>query len=535
MNRILLLFPPLGNHEHPHLGLPILKGYLAEHGYDSCEIRDYNVVIMDRITRELMTEDSGSFSQSGGNVIQNYDLARNIMKGNSFSDKLKSGWAMDLIGRYLKTVGLYIVNHNIGFDPTSFQEVEKEFQRVDPPTDNNRIIRYIYDEVIPDIAEYNPNVIGISIVFASQVLYSILICRLIKELYPHIKIVLGGAQPTLFWTAFLNSDVFSPYFDGIIREQGEIAFVALLDYWTKGIGKLEDIPNFTYRTDDGLHKVHNVIKSEDMNNIPTPDFRDLPMDLYAYPKLPYQMSRGCYWGLCAFCGYRGCATEYMIASKEKITRDLSILKQRHGIRIFHLMDDAIPPDKMLETAKFIVERELDITYAAFLRAEKGFTKEICDVLYKSGLRGVLFGIESANSRLLKLMDKGLSIRTMKEVLANFSAAGITNYLSIIIGFPTEEREEAMETLDFLKNNKDIYFKAYLTPFRLFTGMTEETEKYEISNVNLNNPVRHDDTGYVSFEYTYTPHKGMQIQEFIEVLREGRKLVDSLPPGPIYFR
>ena len=44
MNKVdlLFVFPPAGNHEHPHLGLPLLLGYLREHNIKNCLIKDYN-------------------------------------------------------------------------------------------------------------------------------------------------------------------------------------------------------------------------------------------------------------------------------------------------------------------------------------------------------------------------------------------------------------------------------------------------------------------------------------------------------------
>ena len=53
---VMLLFPPLGNHEHPHMGLPVLKAFLTHNGISDSYIRDYNAVIMNRMFVKLMTQ-----------------------------------------------------------------------------------------------------------------------------------------------------------------------------------------------------------------------------------------------------------------------------------------------------------------------------------------------------------------------------------------------------------------------------------------------------------------------------------------------
>lgn len=531
---ILLAFPPLGNHEHPHLGLPFLRAYLAEHGYSSCRIKDYNVVIMSRIIDDLMNNRGEIFNASGKNIYEKYTLAKNIMKGNSLSDKLKSAWAMELIADYLRKAGLYIYN-NISFDPVDFHAIENEFKNTSLNGQNNVVLNYIKDEVVPDILKNRPVMIGFSIVFASQIYYTFLICKEIRKHMPDMKIALGGPQVSIFWRAFINSTTFAPFFDVINREQGEAAILALADCWIKNKGSLNDVPNIVYRDKENRIKTNTISDHRDMNNIPVPDFRDVPLELYAYAKLPYQMTRGCYWGRCAFCGYRGCDDKYIFSDKEKVVNDLKTLKERHGIRIFHLMDDSILPRHLVNVAEQITRESLDIIYAAYLRAEKQFDEASCRTLYTSGLRAILFGFESSNTRIRELIDKGITLDTTVKVLKDFKKAGVANYLACIIGFPTEQKHEAYETIDFLVNNKDIYFRPYLSPFRLFSHMVEEPDKYCIEDIDIYNPMRHDKNGYVSLEYTYRVKKGMSIKESIDALYEGRKLTNSSPPGPIYFR
>ncbi|SCY95895.1 B12-binding domain-containing radical SAM protein [Alkaliphilus peptidifermentans] len=530
---IVLVFPPLGNHEHAHIGLPLLKAYLNKYGHSSSIIKDYNVEIMDKLIRDFMSGDTKTlFSKNSKNVSKNYTLAQEILRGRNQSDKLKTSWATDMIYKYMAVAGDCI--STVGFDPISFKAVEEEFLNVNEEAENNPVYKYIREAIVPDIIEKKPSIVGFSLTYASQVLYTMSICRQVRKINPNIKFFFGGPIASIFWRAFMKSSAFAPYFDGIIREQGEVAVLKLCDYWIKKKGRMDEIPNLAYRDEEGIIKENPIGENCPMDDIPMPDFSDMPLELYAYPKLPFQMTRGCYWGRCAFCGHRGCNSKYMVANKKKVVDEIKALKEQHDIRMFHFADDAILPKYFVDVAKLITDEGLDIVYSVFLRTEKGFSKENCQILFKSGLRSVLFGIESANTRILNLMEKGMDTNTMKQVLRNFMEAGISNHLSCIIGFPTEEKHEAYETLQFLLDNKDIYHKAYITPFGLFSDMVDQTERFSIEKVDIYNPLRHDIDGYVAFEYSYNRNQGMSVEEYLEVLKEARKLIDSVPPGANYF-
>lgn len=68
------------------------------------------------------------------------------------------------------------------------------------------------------------------------------------------------------------------------------------------------------------------------------------------------------------------------------------------------MDDAISAEFLYQVAEEIIIQKLDICYAAFLRTDSDFTLHICKTRYKSGLRTVLFWVETANKRVLDAMD-----------------------------------------------------------------------------------------------------------------------------------
>ena len=67
---------------------------------------------------------------------------------------------------------------------------------------------------------------------------------------------------------------------------------------------------------------------------------------------------------------------------------------------------------------------------------------------------LFYGLESANDRVLSLIDKGTDKATEQIVLEDSARAGIWNHTYLFFGFPTEERKEAEETIDFVVNNSE---------------------------------------------------------------------------------
>ena len=167
-------------------------------------------------------------------------------------------------------------------------------------------------------------------------------------------------------------------------------------------------------------------------------------------------------------------------------------------------------------------RHMKIRYDAYLRLDPGFTESLCRKLAESGLKNVLFGMESANQRMLNLMCKGNTPDNMLRVLKNMKNAGIQNILSCLIGFPTETEAEAWESIRFLRDNRQWYYYVYIVHFGMISDMRDHAELYGIKNLNLNDLVRYDDSGFTALGYPYETSIGMTVEEALSIIQKGRK-------------
>jgi anaerobic magnesium-protoporphyrin IX monomethyl ester cyclase len=79
---------------------------------------------------------------------------------------------------------------------------------------------------------------------------------------------------------------------------------------------------------------------------------------------------------------------------------------------------------------------------------------------------ISFGYESASQRILNLIDKGVNIQDVLQILQQLSEENIGVQMMGFIGFPSESLEEAFETFTFLKDNRECWTLAAIGDFLL---------------------------------------------------------------------
>lgn len=520
---VCLINPPLSVHEFPHLALPLLKGYLQSRGV-KCSVKDYNVEVMNDIINEGLEKVERYFYDRGLHITLNEVKMRFHNARNVFLLKNRNGKderAQKLINTYLRIAGSDIFS--VCFKPDSLQKIKDSYQQCNIESDSNKIIKYIRETIVTYFKNNPYKVIGISIPFTSQIFYALIIGREIKKILPDCKVVLGGPQISLFWRILTDHLPFHQSFDALIYGNGEIA----LEKYIKAIYQNEDItsvPNLIYFDKDNTLHVNEEEKVKDMSEIPLPDFSDLPLDKYIFAKLPYQMSRGCYWSKCVFCSYRN-NKGFITRKVEMVAEHFKQLEEKYDRHIFQFIDDAIHPNILSNFAQILIKNNMKIRYDAYLRLDTGFTAEVCKLLAESGLKNVLFGFESANQRMLNFMQKGNTPENMLSVMKNMKNAGIQNILSCLIGFPTETKEEAWESIQFLKSNRDWYYWVYIVHFGLISDMCNNAEKYGLYDINYNDLIRYDDSGFTALGHPYKTTIGMTVDEAFKVIKDGRKELD----------
>ncbi|MDB4965499.1 MAG: yliB [Myxococcales bacterium] len=319
---------------------------------------------------------------------------------------------------------------------------------------------YVVNVLAPRLRDARVDAIGISVCFPGQLQPAYAFALKLKRLLPDVHLTCGGPGITQLFIRLTGHDLARALgpFDSAVVFEGEHALLGLCRALDEK-RELRGLPNVVHRDSLLGAKYAPGEGAEDLRVLPAPDFDGLPLDLYFSPHLtlPYDPTRGCYWGKCTFCHYGLAETgtaSYRERGHERTVEHLVALREKYGTRWFYLSQDSVAPKTLLKIAQEIERRGLDLKWATDLKPEKYLTAERAQALVKGGGVACALGVESANPRVLQMIDKGAPVSTVRETIRHLADAGLAVEAMCFTDFPTETFAEAMDTLRFLDELRD---------------------------------------------------------------------------------
>lgn len=380
--------------------------------------------------------------------------------------------AKHLATLYLEDISDYIVENidadfgfsryaeRLGKSANSFDELY--FKLSGEPTFIDKFTLKILQEKIETV---QPKLVCFSIPFPGNLYSGFKCAQWIKKHYPHIKIAMGGGFPNTELREIKDQRVFE-FFDFITLDDGELPLELLFQNLEIASEDGEFKRTFLLENNEVVYKNNSKRHDFKQSEIGTPDYTDLKLDQYIsvieianpmhslwsdgrWNKLT--MAHGCYWGKCTFCDI---SLDYIkiyepISAKILVDRIEELIKTT-GETGFHFVDEAAPPALMREVALEILRRNLVVTWWTNIRFEKSFTRDLCYLLKLSGCVAVSGGLEVASDRLLKLIDKGVSVDQVANVTRNFTEAGIMVHAYLMYGYPTQTVQETVDSLEMIR-------------------------------------------------------------------------------------
>lgn len=173
----------------------------------------------------------------------------------------------------------------------------------------------------------------------------------------------------------------------------------------------------------------------------------------------------------------------------------------------------LPPNMAKRLPRAILDANLDIDWWCDARLEHDvFDQQVCDDLAASGCKRMAFGYESANRRVLERMCKGIDPDKSMELIQRVRNSGISVTLYVMIGFPTETRAEAEETLSTVLANRDIIQEVSVRVFYLdeTSEIYRRREEFDITDVHV------DPESDLQVYYDFDVKSGMSRREARDV-------------------
>ena len=486
--KTLLIFPSQWYPTQPYLSTPYLTSYLRAKGWE-VDQRDFNIASYGHFlsapllenAENLMAEKLNSLKSQGSLSIKEKSHLDVLSMGLKFSDRIIAGVeeaksvlrtperffdfpsyqqadmviksALKLISDAHSPAVLSLSTFESG---TRAEESTRKAHETTRDKETNPFIHLYENILIPGQSWQDYDVVGISIIGISQIIPGLTLARLLKEKYPHLHITLGGPIFSVNAEQLIgHPEFFDDFCHSVVTFEGEEPLHRLLTALKAG-DELATVPNLIHL--NGREVVHNKERVElRFEELPGPTFDGLPMNNYLspYPIIPVLQSRGCYWGKCTFCthsfvyGHR-----YGKQKTHGMVDELEALMKKYNTKYFTFSDEAMSPHSLNDVSELMIERGVEISSLALLKFEKVMDEKLFTKMKKAGFTFLMFGLESANDRVLALIDKGTTKEVEKDVLNKSHKAGIWNHSFLFFGFPTETRPEAQETIDFLRDNLD---------------------------------------------------------------------------------
>ena len=335
-----------------------------------------------------------------------------------------------------------------------FDPLEKELQK--PLSFIDMLMLNIFSK---KISECEPEIVGFSVPFPGNLFSALRCAQWLKNEYPGIKTVLGGGYVNTELRSLTDPKIFD-YFDFLTYDDGELPIMRIME----GAEMIRTL----YRNAQGDIQRVNFDSTENIAfaEIGTPDYEGLLKNKYLnmieisnpmhalwsngrWNKII--LAHGCYWGKCAFCdGTLDYIKRYERAPIELIVDRMEEIMLQTGQSGFHFVDEAASPLMLKKLAEEILKRKLTVSYWTNVRFEKSFTSELTYLMATSGCIAVSGGLEVASARILKLINKGITIETASDSMKNFAEAGIMTHAYLMYGFPTETAQETIESLDVVR-------------------------------------------------------------------------------------
>jgi anaerobic magnesium-protoporphyrin IX monomethyl ester cyclase len=491
--KIALVYPPTCDPTAPYLSVPMLTGFLRSNGVEVLPV-DANVeaydfllrpqplaVLRDRIEARIadleqrptlehvdqLTYSALWRARGDAQVVPDVieDATAILRDPERFFDPDLYAGAVDTVDAALRVISaahaplaLDFTAYRTPFALTTPEEIAR-----DAAPDRDPFHAYVVEQLAPRLRAANVDAVGLSVCFPGQLQPAYAFALKLKEALPGVHLTVGGPAITQLLIRLRGVDLrraLGP-FDTAVVFEGEHTLLALCQALQAGGGAraLAAIPNLVHRDPLLGAKYLPGHASEDMRQMPPPDFDGLPLDRYFSPYLilPYDPTRGCYWGKCTFCHY-GLAevgtASYRERSIDAAVEQLGALSRRFGTRYFYFSQDSVAPKTLVKLAAALETSGLNLRWATDLKPEKYLTAERAAGLRRGGAVACALGVESANPRVLGLIDKGAPIAVVAAVMDHLAGAGIAPEAMCFTGFPTETAAEAMDTLRFLDQHRD---------------------------------------------------------------------------------
>lgn len=372
-----------------------------------------------------------------------------------------------------------------------------------------------------DELKLNPICVGISSMTGIHIYFALEAAKIVRS---HTKgkvpIVWGGPHPSILPEQTLKND----HVDIVCVGEGDVSFYDLVRALEEG-RDISKVKGIAFKDGDKI-MVNPPVPLIDMEYLLPVPWELINVGDYIHPDMYLkkssrtldigQTSRGCPFN-CGFC----CSASLRMRKWRAMSVERSLQAIIEPVKRFKLngiwiRDDEFYIDRERATriCEGIIKEKLNINWYTSGTRVDVFNKASdaqTEVLKKSGAYVLKYGAESGSNRILKLVNKGITVE--ETIKANLKAKkhGIIPAFSLMIGFPTETFEEIDKTIELMFRLKEDNPAAQFEAIATYTALSG-TPMYELA---LQNGLKPPDSleGWIDWNFIDYDLKGERIPWF----------------------
>jgi radical SAM superfamily enzyme YgiQ (UPF0313 family) len=318
---------------------------------------------------------------------------------------------------------------------------------------DNYMLNKPIDEVKQFVARLDPEIVGITCGSATY-RRCLETAAAVKEMLPSCKVVVGGWHAAYLPDTLLEQSAV----DYVVMGEGERAMVELSRHITTSNDEtaLAGIAGVGYKHNGALMK--NAPKFiSNMDEIPFPARHLLPMHLYdrtieflkAKPADVMSIARGCPFS-CAFCETKKLwGSTCRTFSPARVMDEINQMVDKFGTRGIYFINDnfTIKRKETLQLCDLLRKSGLDLEWVCDTRTDLA-NRELLEKMRDAGCKAIWFGVESGSPRILKRINRTITLEQTEKAFRMCRQVGIRVACSFMLGFPDETHEDLEATRRF---------------------------------------------------------------------------------------
>ncbi|MFO8058375.1 MAG: radical SAM protein [bacterium] len=320
------------------------------------------------------------------------------------------------------------------------------------------------DQYIKAIADFAPDVVGVSCLFSSLQKQALRVADLAKQTNPHIITVMGGPHASALPGIVMRH----PSLDFAVIGEGEQPLLGLLERLRQG-KEPADLDGIAYRKDGEIKTNPALNLTEDLDSLPFPAWHLLDMETYfnigsvqglrmdgtkkRLRLLQIATSRGCPFS-CTYCGKSavwGDGIRFM--SPRRVMELLELAVEKYSVERIAFQDDNLTVNKKRahELFQLMAGRQLPLTWEAHNGlAFSTLDESILDAMKESGCVSFTGAVESGSPQVLKKVKKKVDLERAIELADYARKIGLDVRAFYIIGFPGETAAQIEATREHMR-------------------------------------------------------------------------------------